>query len=270
MSEDAFFIPVDATPGRRRFETTSHASGPWDPRAQHGGPPSALVAHVLDADHPRPELRLVRLTVEILRPVPVAPLASRTWVIREGRKVQHLGASLSGPDGREVVTATAWRIRTADVDLGVAIEGEPFSPGPDDLQSAVGFFRELDPTVGYVGAMDVRFAAGDWADFDTTRTLAWLRARYPLVAGSRTSPAERVLIAADSGNGVSARFDGLFINPDLTVQWTRPAVGEWVGLEASTTLTDDGIGLATSVIHDQHGPLGRGAQTLLLDHAPPD
>jgi hypothetical protein len=77
----------------------------------------------------------------------------------------------------------------------------------------------------------------------------------------------RVLIAADSGNGVSAVLDfhnWRFINPDLTVYLLRHPVGEWVALEAATTAAD-GVGLADTTLHDEQGPIGRSAQALLID-----
>ena len=116
--------------------------------------------------------------------------------------------------------------------------------------------------VGYHTAMELRIAEGAIGE---GRATAWLRMRMPLVLGQPTSPLCRVAIAADSGNGVSARLDWrrwLFINPDLTIHVHRVPRGEWVGLEAITEVEPHGIGLAASVLHDEDGPLGRGLQAL--------
>jgi hypothetical protein len=264
VTADAFFVPDGRSARGRAFLATDHARGPWDPAAQHGGPPSALVGHVLQADHPRDDARFARVTIEILRPVPVARLHVATEVVRGGRKVEHLAAVVSDDAGTEILRATAWRIRIADVPLGAGVEGDRV-PGPDAGEAPPGFFRDVPPG-GYVDAMETRFVRGGWAE--PGPATAWMRMRHPLVEGSPPTPLERVLVVADSGNGVSARFDGLFINPDLTVYLTREAQGEWVGLDAATTLTDEGIGLSQSVLHDRSGPLGRGLQSLLLDRAP--
>lgn len=259
---DAFFVPDGESDLGRTFLATDHTRGPWDPGAQHAGPPSALVGHVLETDHPRDDVQFVRVTLEILRPVPVGRLHVATQVLRGGKKVEHLGATLRTDDGTPIMTATAWRIRTKDVPLtdGVGVEGQGV-PGPEHGEETSDFFT--DHADGYVHAMQVRFVQGGW----TTRgpAVAWMRMRHPLVEGVAPTPLVRTLVAADSGNGVSARFEGLFINPDLTVHWTRLPEGEWVCLEAHTTLTDHGIGLAQSVLHDERGPFGRGHQTLLLD-----
>lgn len=258
---DSFFCPDGDFDGGQTFTATDHTRGPWDPGAQHAGPPAALIGHVLEARHPRGDLQFVRLTFEILRPVPVARLHVATEVIRGGKRVELLGATLTDDDGTSIMTAQAWRIRTADIPLTQGIEGDRVE-GPAAVEPSTSFFREVAHE-GYIEAMETRFVEGGWAD--PGPAIAWLRMRHPLVAGVDPSPLERVLTAADSGNGVSARFEGVFINPDLTVYLTRPAVGDWVCLQAATTLTNHGIGMAASIIHDQTGPLGRGLQSLLLD-----
>ncbi|WP_370323960.1 thioesterase family protein [Euzebya sp.] len=261
MTADSFFVPEGDSSAGRAYASTVHTTGPWDPRAQHGGPPTALIGHVLDADHPREGFQTVRVTVEILRPVPVARLHVATELLRGGRSVELLGATMTTDDGTPVATARSWRIRTTDLPLHAGVEGDPVT-GPDGIEAADEFFTGIGHT-GYAQAMEVRFAEGGWNAFGPA--VAWMRMRHPLVPDAAPSPLERVLIAADSGNGVSARFRGLFINPDLTVYLTRLPEGEWVCLQAATTLTDHGIGMAASVLHDERGPLGRGLQSLLLD-----
>jgi len=96
---------------------------------------------------------------------------------------------------------------------------------------------------------------------------AWTRLRHPLVPGEQPSPLQRVLAVADSGNGISGELDVTswhFINPELTVHLHREAVGEWVCLEAQTAISPGGVGLATSVLSDLNGPIGVGAQSLLV------
>jgi hypothetical protein len=78
---------------------------------------------------------------------------------------------------------------------------------------------------------------------------------------------QRVLALADSGNGVSSELDPRewwFINPELSVHLHREAEGEWVCLDAQTQVSEGGVGLATSVLSDARGPIGVGAQSLLV------
>ena len=247
----AFYRPDAGT-----FIPSELTRGPWDPDAQHAGPPSALLARALERCQPREGMRIGRLTVEILGPVPLAPLTVEAGVVRPGRSVELLEASLSGPDG-EVMRATAWRVAAGDVH----VESDPPPPGPGH-----GRDRDFFPTgqeLGYHTAMEYRFVHSGF--LDPGPALVWMRMRGPLVEGEQPSPLERLMVVADVGNGVSAVLDWreyLFIKTELTVHLLRPPEGDWVGVDSVTHV--DGVGLAESTLWDERGRLGRGAQTLLV------
>jgi Thioesterase-like superfamily len=235
--------------------------GPWDPDAQHAGPPSALLARALERCEPRSGSRLGRITVEILRPVPLAPLTATARVVRPGRSVELLEASLAGPEG-EVLRASAWRVAESDIHVG---HDDTPPPGPEH-----GHDRDFFPTgeeLGYHAAMDYRFVRGGF--LERGPAMVWMRMRVPLVDGEDTSPTERLMVVADVGNGVSAVLDWrryLFINTELSVHLLRPPRSDWVGVDAVTRL--DGVGLAESVLWDERGRVGRAAQTLLVRERP--
>ena len=236
--------------------------GPWDPDAQHAGPPAALLGRAVELCEPREDAQVARITFEILGPVPLTPLSASARVVRPGRSVELLEASLSGPDG-EVMRASAWRLRTAPVKLEPQPPADPPPPGPDK-----GTLRDFFPVaerVGYHTAMELSFVHG--AFLEPGPAMVWMRQRVPLLAGEGTSPLQRLLIAADAGNGVSAALDWrryLFINTDLSVHLKRLPEGDWVGLDAVTYPEPHGIGLADTVLWDERGRLGRGAQTLVV------
>lgn len=261
MTDEAFFTVLDDADDVLRVRANQPAVGPWDPGALHAGPPTALAANALRRHHPPAERMTTRLGVEVLRPVPKADLVVTAHVPRPGRKVEMLRAEVAGPDGAPCLLLTEWRIRRAPLDLGAGREGEVL-PDPSQGRASAGFFRPVTHE-GYVQAMEVRFLAGDWGD--PGPATAWMRMRVPLLAGEEPDGLDRLLVAADSGNGISARFDGIFVNVDLTVHLVHEPQGEWIGLDARTVLTDHGVGLATSTLHDRSGPVGRGAQSLLLD-----
>jgi hypothetical protein len=88
-----------------------------------------------------------------------------------------------------------------------------------------------------------------------------------VVEGEAPSGLQRVLAVADSGNGISGVLDMTqwwFINPELTVHLERDPRGEWICLDAVTSITPAGAGLATSTLSDAGGPVARGAQTLYV------
>jgi hypothetical protein len=203
-----------------------------------------------------------RITIEILRPVPLAPLSVSSSILRPGRNVELVEARLTQPDqNRDVARATAWRLRRDP--SNPAGEEEPPPPGPDAGHERAFFATGQD--VGYHTAMDYRFLEGSFTEPGPARV--WMRMRQPLVAGEPTSPLARVLVAADSGNGVSAALDyrrHLFINTELTVHLIREPAGEWVQLDAITRVGPHGVGLSETVLYDETGRLGRAAQTLLV------
>jgi hypothetical protein len=256
---DAFF----EVRGPGRFLATELTRGPWDPGLQHAGPPAALLGRAVEGHGDRAGLRVARITFEILRPLPIAELEVATRTLRGGRSVELVEASLRAGEA-EVLRATALRIRTA-AGLGLP---DGLVPGPRLPGPAAGRVEPFFPTgqaVGYHTAMESRFVAGSFRALGPATV--WMRMRHPLVPGETPSPLCRVLVAADSGNGVSASLDyqrWRFINPDLTVYLLRPPVGEWVALEASTAAAD-GIGLADTALHDTQGPIGRSAQALFVD-----
>jgi Thioesterase-like superfamily len=232
--------------------------GPWDPGAQHAGPPSALLGRAIERREPRNGMRIGRITLEILGPVPLAPLTVAAEVVRPGRSVELLEAALAGPDG-EVMRARAWRVQAGSV--GVKAETDRPPPGPESGEER-GFFPTGED-VGYHTAMEYRFVRG--AFLEPGPATVWMRMRVPLVEGEDPSPLERVLVAADSGNGVSAALDYhrfVFINTDLSVHLLRPPAGTWVCLDAVTHV--DGLGLTDTALWDERGRIGRAAQTLLV------
>ncbi len=240
------------------YHSSPLTTGPWDLASQHAGPPSALVAGRMQA---AVDLPFARVTVEILRPVPVAALTVAVEVDRPGRAVTMVSGTLSDDRG-PCLRARAWGIRRAPVALPSVPAPEPALTAPDDCPVAT---FDL-PHEGWHTGMELRFVSGGAFD-DLGPGVAWGRPRVPIVAGDGLTPLERVMVFADAGNGVSASADlsrHLFINTDLTVHLHRLPEGEWVGLDARSIYEPDGVGAAFTTIHDERGPIGRGAQALFL------
>jgi acyl-coenzyme A thioesterase PaaI-like protein len=241
------------------------ARGPWSADAMHGGAPAALLARAIERHDPGPASFVARLTVDLLRPVPLTPLEVVTRTARPGRKVQWVDATLLA-DGTEVARASGLRVRTVDP-LGLPLpEPAPLAmPAPEDSEA----LKVELPHVrgfGFWTAVDFRIAIGSWTDVGPAAI--WFRLNTPMVAGEQPSPLQRVAAAADFGNGVSTvlpRGEYLFINPDLSIHLHRYPVGEWVGLHATTSAEDTGVGLAACQLVDEAGPIGRSVQALLVD-----
>jgi len=273
---DAVFIPAEESPtaasASERLVATDLARGPWDPEAQHGGAPSALLVRAFERLAGNDELILARLTYELLRPVPLGALEVRAEVVRPGRRVQLLEASLRTEAGVEVMRGRALRVQRSGAAEAAALPRNPGGvPGtssspptrPEDGRRAE--FPSHGGRMFATDAMDIRFVAG--AFLEPGPATAWFRLRYPLVAREDPSPLQRLAAAADFGNGISAVLpwdSWVFINPDLTVYLERAPVGEWFLLESETRLGHEGIGLCESLIYDELGRVGRATQALLV------
>lgn len=246
------------------FAPTELTRGPWDRGAQHAGPPAALIGRAVEelgagGDAP---MRVGRITYEIMRPVPIAPVRVDAAIVRDGRRVRLAEATMRA-DGSDLIRARAWLLREQEVGLPPGLEREPPPDRPED--GVPGEFFPTGADVGYHTAVEYRFVHGAFLDAGPAQV--WMRSLVPLVAGEELSPLQRVLVVADSGNGVSATLDWrrfIFINVDLTVHLHRLPAGEWVRLDAVTRPEPDGVGLADTALADERGLLGRAAQTLLV------
>ncbi|GAA3141916.1 thioesterase family protein [Planomonospora alba] len=252
---DAFYLPA----GGDVYEPTRATESPWDTAAQHGGPPTALLAHAIDAAA-GPGLRLARISVDFLGPIPRRPVRVEVSPVRPGRQVSLSEARLVAGD-RTAVTARAWHIATGPTPPA---GGEPFRPpeppraGPDrlDVPGLTGW--------GYGEAVEWRFTGGGGA---TGSARVWTRVRLPLIAGERLTGLARTLIVADSANGLSAALpmrEWLSIPPAVTATLLRVPEGEWVHMDCRTRLSPDGLGLAHATLSDPVGYLGEVSQPLLV------
>ena len=250
----AFFLPR----GDGEWEATPHTSGPWSQEHQHGGPPAALLARAMRLVATDPEMMFARLTFDLLGPVPVGPLSIEARVARPGRSVELVEASLLA-GGREAMRAAAWRVSVTDAPEVGAGKAPPARPA-DETPLPEGWNES-----GYLRALEWRFARGGY-DGRGPATV-WTRMRFPLIPDEEPDPLTRLLVLADSGNGASAELpldQWLFINPELTVHVHRLPEGEWICMDANTTISSGGAGLALSTLSDEHGPVARGAQSLLV------
>jgi len=248
--------------GRETFVATRATMSPWDERLQHGGPPTALVARVMREAHPRDDMRIARITSEFLGPLPLATMQVRTRVARPGRRIEMLEATVES-NGREVLAARAWRIATQP-------EGSvPPATTPPDPVPAIPPDEFARPAwlkvFGYGEAFEWRYVHGGGVPGPAA---VWTRPRVPLIAGEPLEAIDRVLLVADSANGISGELpmnDWLFVPPSLSLAFERYPRGEWVLLEARTTLSSDGIGVCSSRLADPDGYFGVGSQPLLVE-----
>jgi len=245
-----------------RVVTSPDAAGPWDPRMQHGSAPAALVVWSAEAIPSPVPMQIARVTIDLMRPVPVAPLTIESEILREGRKIQLCAIKLLA-DGVVVVGATVLKIKVQDHELPPEAAILPVDlPGPD--QSMV----EPADNAGspFTKCISMRAALGRFGMVGPAAI--WFRIDQPLIAGSPISQAMRAVVAADFSNGTASALDfraWTFINADLTVSFARQPVGEWILLDGESWIGPDGAGLATARLADRSGYFGRAVQSLVLE-----
>lgn len=248
--------------GGLNFSATQLTRGPWNRLHQHAGPPIALVCRAIEIEAAQHGLtHIARLTANLLRPLPIAELTVTVAADYIGKTAGHFSASLLHA-GKELARFTALAQRESALTLPPGLPAHP-QPAASPAQSNPAQFPFADGKPGYAELVEIREAQGK--NFQGPCTV-WFRLKHPLVQGEPTSPYQRVAVAADSGNGISAVLDyrrgDVFVNSDLTVNLLRRPVGEWICLEAQTWLGAGGSGLAESRLFDEQGLIGRSTQSL--------
>ncbi len=245
------------------YRATRLSGSPWSADALHGGPPAALLAREIERFEGGDAFQVARVTVELLRPVPLERLEASARLRRPGRNVQLIEATLTSPE-HEVARATGLRIRRRAIALPDHVEDRgPSLPGPEEGRPRDGLSGTFLPGF-HSEAVEHRFIRGSFAT--PGPAVDWIRVKFPLLDGEPLSPLCRACAVADFGNGISGLLAGThtYINPDLTVYLYRYPVGEWICLDATTRVQSDGIGLAESQLSDAHGPIGRALQSLIV------
>jgi hypothetical protein len=255
------FVPL----GGGAYRSTELTRGPWHPDHQHAGPPIALVAGELERAACALEMtHIARLTASLLRPVPIAELAVEVQTEYAGRNVAHFSARLSS-GGKDVARFTALAQREALLPMPEEIPGHPLPRAPRAVQdSPAARFPFVMHSTGYPDLVETRVAEGN---FFRGPCAVWFRLRHPLVEGEEPSAIQRVAVAADSGNGISAALDFrryIFVNSDLTINLLRRTEGEWICIDARTLVGPQGGGVAEARIFDPGGLAGRSTQSLSI------
>ncbi|WP_374471909.1 thioesterase family protein [Phenylobacterium sp.] len=256
MSEAVFV--VDGPTAR----ATARAAGPWNPGLMHGGAPSALIAWAAEQVETPAPMQVARLTIDLLRPVPVGALTVETEVLRQGRKIQLVQVRLLA-GGVEVTRGAVLKVRRAELDLPAEVGAPALDhPRPEDLPEPPPF----NGPNAFGSCFEIRSAFGGFGHLGPSAS--WFRVTAPMIAGQANSPAMRAAAIADFTNGISSVLPferWTYINGDLTVSLSRPPQGEWILSNAESWISPEGVGLATTRLADVCGYFGRAVQTLVVE-----
>jgi hypothetical protein len=230
------------------------------------------LAHVIESTEKSVPMQVVRITFDLLRPVPLSPLTVRAEVIRPGRRIQLVQAIMEA-DGLEVARAVALRIRTIEVELPEPPLDWDQPPPPETAQPlewqqwAAGA-EHLSRF--YLDAIEILTFENSF--YRPGRGVSWFRLRYPVIGDLEPTALVRAATLADLSNGNSMMIDPrefLYVNPDVTLYLHRPSVGEWIGMDSIAYQHATGIGVADSMAFDTTGPFGRVTQGQLIERHHP-
>ncbi|MFZ2651022.1 MAG: thioesterase family protein [Burkholderiaceae bacterium] len=254
-----------AAVGGNLYRASPLTRGPWHPEHQHGGPPIALVCRAIESAALELGLtHLSRLTANLLRPVPIGELTIAVATDYAGRNAGHFSAQLMA-GSKEVARFTALALRESRLTLPDDLPGHPAPVAPRSPdESPPATFPFAGEHVGYADLVETRVASGH---FFKGPCAIWFRLRQPLLEGETPGAYQRVAVAADSGNGISAVLDFskyVFVNSDLTINLLRRPRGEWICVQARSHLGPDACGLAVSELFDSDGLIGVATQSLSI------
>lgn len=247
--------------GQLTFAPTEHVVGAWNLADQHIAPALGLLLHEVERDmaarHPGGGWIATRLSFDILGPVPVEEFEITAKLLRPGKTVEMVQASMIH-NGRPIVLLRAWLMATRDT---AALEGSPVAPLPEPEA-----MPEWDPTTlwpgGFLASARVRRI-----EKERGRSQYWVRTPVMLLDGEPVSATARAAGLFDIANGMAVRADPrriLFPNVDLTAHLFREPRAGWLGFDTSVSFGPGGVGLTHSVLYDETGPLGTVAQSLTI------
>ena len=266
---------------------TELVRGPWDHGNQHGGAVCGALgwsvrrALLLDDEALAAEpdrFQLCRLTVEILRPVPVRPLIHGAALVRRGRRSRVVEASLHDGDRLVARASSQWSLvrpveatspvasspSTADLDVDPAVPVRP-AVATDPGAADVGY-----PRPGFnCDVFELRCLVGSTEE--PGPGIVWTRMLVDLVDGGDDHPVHRLATVSDLGNAVG--WDQSpnavpMVNSDVTLQLLRYPRGEWVCLDSRSRATTGGIGMMETSLWDGDGRFGRVLSTTVESPVP--
>lgn len=241
------------------YRCTELVQGAWNPHEQHMAAASGVLCAELEQFQPRAEMRIGRISFDILGLIPATDFEITTKVIRAGRTIELVEAQMSA-QGKVCIVARVWRMMTQDSSAVMGLE-DAVQKRPTHL-----------PIQNILGDWDGKFiqtlkSQVEPSEHRAGKGMVWLNTDVEMVEGEATSDFVHLMGMLDTANGIVPRLPDLswaFPNLDLQIHLLRMPRGRWLGLETQQQYGDDGIGLTSSVLHDDYGVFGRSEQILTL------
>ena len=249
------------------YRPTEHAQGAWNEHEQHMAPATGVLTRELNQFCPQRNMRIARISLDILGLIPLDDFTIHTRCIRPGKTIELIEAVMSS-GGRDCIIARAWRLMTQDTSAIAGLEDPPAKHQPDTLPV-------WDDMKGWPGGFIESVRLVSEPDRRAGRGMVWITNDIDMIEGEPTDDMVHLLGMVDTANGVVPRLglglsklEWMFPNTDLQIHMHRAPKGRWLGIEAVQQYGDDGIGLTSAVLHDIYGPFGRSEQILTIRPMP--
>lgn len=252
----SYFTRVDAD----TFAPTAFAAGAWREDELHLAPVAGLVIDYLERWRRRhaPALVFSRFSIEALGQIAREPIELSLEVVRPGRTIELIEAT-AVIGGRTTIRARAWLLQESDT---AEVAGNDFAPLPPPAAfTTPSLLKKWD------GGLISTVTAVQSDETRPGRAQVWVTTDVDLIDGETATELGEFAKLFDTANGVSWRQDPrewMYPNVDLTAHLFRTPVGRWLGLDTTAAFGPRGIGLTSSVLHDEQGPVGMLAQSLTL------
>ena len=241
-----------------KYRSTIHAQGAWNEHEQHMAPATGIICAELDLFSPRSDVRIGRISLDILGLIPAGEFQIETKVIRAGKTIELIESVMSA-QGKACIQARTWRMMISDTSSIYGLEDQKVeSPEHQPVWNEIRTWPG-----GYIASLEARTSQRRQG-----KGIVWLSNPYAMIENEQSSDFVRLMGMVDTANGVATRqdvpFQYVFPNLDLQIHLYRMPQGEWLGLETVQQYGADGIGLTSSILHDEKGPFGRSEQILTL------
>lgn len=242
--------------------------GPWYHGTLHGSAMLAAMARAAERHPSEVDRQVVRLTVDMMRAAPMAPLRVETTEVRSGKSIDFVDVAMYAED-ELCVRGSALRMRTADL-----VVDEPEDAPPAPVLPAQD--PDAEPPFSHPGSDRPAFHHAIDVQTDVHGDVVWFRLAVPVVEGEENTGTVTVAALADwtyavphllrnaRGTARPAAPAVHAINADTTINTFRPLTGDWVGLRTTAHTGSLGAGTSSAHLYDTAGPLGSSAQSVLV------
>lgn len=250
--------PYFTATGDGVFTPTESAAGYWGEGLLSGPAVAGLAAFGLEERFGSEDFQPARFTVDLLKPARQAPTYLQTRLIRDGRRLRHAECDVIQGD---------WIVARATLMQYLRSE----EPGGGQWSAPAQFTAPAQATgdLVYVGSDQAGWSPMGEQHQNDSRKRAYYRG-LDVVDGRTASPFVRSVIVAEAATNLVVNLGtaGIgYINGDISVALSRLPVSEFLGVQADTHFSADGVSVGTATLFDDAGPFGTGMVTALANPA---